>query len=193
LDDYNFQEYDFENPPRIQAIAEALVCGIAGGYLYNRLIKALDLKGDEKILDFGCGGGFLAKRLMKSLNEKGRLTCLDSSSFYIKKAKKRLSRYDERIEFIAKDIREAEISDGSFDIIVINYVLHDIKPGKRSGLIKILARKLQYGKKLCIHEPTKPDHGISLEELNSLFSNAGLVQKDFDVFRSQYIGCWEKV
>ena len=192
MDDYRFTQYDFERPPRIQLIAEELIFGLLGNLLwYGPLVRFIDLKGTEKMLDFGCGSGFLMKCLARSLLKDGKVTGIDSSKFYIQRAKKKLDGFN-NIELIEGDINHIDVPDYSFDVITINYVIHDIAPGKRTAVIMKLAEKLNNTGRIYISEPTKKSHGIAASELRKLFCKSGLREADFKENRKRYIGCWER-
>lgn len=188
--EYAFADYDFENPSFLFRIEDALK-GALGFFLYNPFLSKFALKGDENILDFGCGGGAGAKFLLKRLNEKGRVTCLDTSQFWMERAMKRLSK-NGNVSFICGDIRDSGISDGTFDIISIVHVLHDVRPEEREETVVVLARKLKAGGKLFLIEPTKPSHGMPVSEIEMLMKRAGLTELEKTVKKNSFFGAYAR-
>lgn len=188
MDDSGYREYDFNGPPKIQSIAEGLICGLAGRFIYRPILEFLELRGDESILDFGCGGGFLIKRISNLFGSDLRITGVDTSRFYIDTARKRL-KDKKNVRLFCGKLDRVLSEKESFDIITINYVLHDIKPDKRNN---VLGSLVKYGKRILIHEPLRPYHGIKLEELKSLLLSNGIKEKKSKKNRSRYIGMWEK-
>lgn len=56
------------------------------GY-YRNFVESFDMKGDEKVLDFGCGPGATSKFIAQILEKGGgELTCLDLSKIWIERA-----------------------------------------------------------------------------------------------------------
>ena len=62
------------------------------------------------------------------------------------------------VDFKLGKIDEVDIPDGSYDAVVIHYVLHDIEPELREDILQNLAQKLKINGKIYIREPIG-DHG----------------------------------
>ena len=57
-------------------------------FLYKNYIRTLNLKGNERVLDFGSGSGAGSKHLAKILQKSGgHITCIDISKYWTEKAK----------------------------------------------------------------------------------------------------------
>ena len=189
---YEFEERDFKHPSVLFVLEDALKGLIGGPLLYYPYFKTFGLKGDEKVLDFGCGGGAGSRCLLKFLNQRGRLTCVDTSNFWVDKAKKRLDKYS-NVECRAGDIRELDIPDSSFDVVSVIHVIHDIPPAERRDTVKALAQKLKKDGTVFVREPTKRSHGMPVEEILVLFSEAGLKETDSKATKSEYMGRFQKL
>jgi ubiquinone/menaquinone biosynthesis C-methylase UbiE len=187
---YTFTEVDFEHPSFLFRLEDRLK-GFLGFPLYNPFISLFDLRGNERILDFGCGSGAGSLYLLRKLKDNGSITCLDISEFWINRAKKRLSGFS-NVTFMRGDIRRIGIPDGSFDIISIVHVIHDIHPRERESTVRSLAAKLKSEGRLFIYEPIRPSHGISIAEVKKLMKNAGLRDKKAILKKSSYIGQFDK-
>jgi len=149
------------------------------------------LKGNEKVLDFGCGGGTGSRSLLKILNKGGHLTCVDVSRYWINVTKKRLAGYD-NVTCLEGDIRELDITDSSFDVISIVHVIHDIAPAERQSVVDVITQKLAKQGVLYVREPVRKSHGIAVEELRALFSNAGLAVISYKTTKSEYTAAFRK-
>ena len=166
--------------------------GLLGGpLLYNPYFKTFGLKGNERILDFGCGGGAGSRCLANLLSKGGHLTCVDVSSYWIAKARKRLGKYS-NVECKSGDIRELDIPDSSFDIISTIHVVHVISPAERQDIVKTLSQKLKAGGLFFIREPVKKSHGMPVEEIRTLLSGAGLKEIEHKETKSEYMGKYQK-
>jgi len=130
LSNNEFKGYDFEHPSALFVLEDRLKGLLGGLLLYNPYFKTFGLKGNETVLDFGCGGGAGSRCLANLLSKDGHLTCIDASSYWIEKARKRLDRYS-NVECKVGDIRELDIPDSSFDVISAMHVIHDIAPVER--------------------------------------------------------------
>lgn len=186
--DYTFVQADFENPPPLEVFLEDTVKAVLGGPLcYNRHIKKFGLRGDEVVLDFGCGSGVAARSMAKQLRNGGRLVCLDTSQFWIERARQRLREFD-NVEYKRGDIRELNLPRGTFEVIAVFHVLHDIPPGERQSTVQTLAATLKRDGALQVNEPTRISHGIAVAEIRRLMAYAGLVEVEGESGRSAYTG-----
>jgi 2-polyprenyl-3-methyl-5-hydroxy-6-metoxy-1,4-benzoquinol methylase len=146
---------------------------IMKGY-YRKFVRSLDLRGDERVLDFGCGPGAASKFIAQTLQKgKGELTCFDISEKWIARANKNLGRFS-NVEYQTQDIRTWEKKNGYYDTVVVHIMLHDIPQLERPEVIKALAQKMKRGATLIIREPTKEGHGIRPEEIQGLMTTNGL-------------------
>jgi len=192
MSDYEFKEHDFEHPSVLFAMEDMLKILIGGLLFYNPYFKTFALRGNEKVLDFGCGGGAGSRCLANLLREGGHLTCVDISRFWIGKAAKRLEKYS-NVECISGDIRELDLPDSSFDVISIIHVIHDIAPADRQGTVAALSRKMKQGGLLFIKERIEKSHGMPVDEIRTILSDAGLKEIECEETRSEYIGKYQKV
>jgi len=191
LSNSEFKGYDFEHPSTLFILEDKLKGLLGGPLLYNPYFKTFGLKGNESVLDFGCGGGAGSLCLARLLSKDGHLTCVDLSRHWIEKAGKRLAKYD-NVECKSGDIRELDISDSSFDVISMIHVIHDIAPTERQSIVRILSQKLKGGGLLFIREPIKKSHGMPVEEIRALLSDAGLTEIEHKETKSEYIGKYQK-
>lgn len=173
---------------------------IIGRPIYRKLINNLDLKGDERVLDFGSGPGAASKYIAHDLLKgNGQLTCVDISKVWIGIIKKRLKKYS-NVEFKLGDISETDIEVGSYDVILINFVLHDVEEGVRQRTVNALSSAMKETGKLFIKEPTRKSHGMPAEEIRELMTRGGLKEIYFKTEKSftgppgpKYSGVFGKV
>ena len=191
MGNYEFKGYDFEHPSTLFVLEDKLKGLFGGPLLYNPYFKTFRLKGNESVLDFGCGGGAGSRCLANLLSKDGHLTCVDLSGYWVAKAGKRLEKYS-NVDCKSGDIRELDISDSSFDVISTIHVVHDIAPTERQDIMKTLSQKLKVGGFLFIREPTKKSHGMPVEEIRALLSDAGLNEIEHKETESEYMGRYKK-
>lgn len=191
MQEYKFKQVNFDNPSFPHVLEDGLKNLIGEPFFYKPYFTTFGLKGDEVALDFGCGGGVSSRCLRKLLTKQGHLTCVDTSDYWINKAKKRLQKYT-NVECKSGDIRELDIPDNTYDVISILFVIHDIVPVERQDIINSLSRKLKGNGTLFIREPIKKSHGMPVEEIRALLSDAGLQEIKHKITRSGYMGEYQK-
>jgi len=191
MTEYAFKQVDFDKPSFLFKLEDKLK-GLFGGFFYMPFIKGFHLKGNERVLDFGCGGGVEARYLLKHLGKEGHLTCVDISSYWIERAKKRLKKYP-NAECIKGDIRNMTLHENSFDVIVTVHVIHDIAPEERKDFIHALSKKIKPGGIFFIWEPIKVSHGMPVEEIRELLTRAGFKESSHQQTKSAYKGKFLKI
>ena len=174
-----FKEIDFNKPSFLFKLSDSLVYLFGGAGFYNKYIESIPLTGSESILDFGSGGGNAAKILITRIPD-GHLTCLEPSTCWIKRLRKRLGTF-ENVTFINDYIENTDISDNTFDIILIHHVLHDIHPVKRPKVLKQLSKILKPDGRIYIREPMKKSHGMPYEEIRQLFKDIDRNEHEFSI------------
>lgn len=176
----------FDNPGRLEVAMEEIVYRF-GGSLYRNYLRTLGLEGNERVLEFGSGGGGCSRQLLYMLAGEGTLTCVDTSKYWMERAKKRL-RGNDNVTFLQGDIRRLAVAEGSFDCVIVHLVLHDIKQKERQGTVDALAAALRQGGTLFIREPTGEHHGMPAAEIRALMNNAGLSETAYSHGKSLLIG-----
>ncbi len=89
----------------------------------NKILKELNLKGNETILDLGCGDGKITNQLAEMV-PAGQVIGIDASSGMIETALK--EKKLQNVHFEKKDINEINYLN-KFDLIFSNATLHWIK------------------------------------------------------------------
>jgi ubiquinone/menaquinone biosynthesis C-methylase UbiE len=184
--EYSFKQPDFDNPSFFFRLEDRLK-RLFGRAFYKSFMDDFALKGSEHVLDFGCGGGVESRFVLESLRDGGRLTCVDLSDYWLRKAKKRLKKYPNAV-CLQGDIRHLDIPDSAFDLIFTIHVIHDISPADRQSTVNALARKLKSGSPFYIWEPIKTSHGMAVGEIRDLLLKAELRESSFTQTKSAYKG-----
>lgn len=138
---------------------------------YNRsFLKSLELKGNERILEYGSGPGFISKLISRKL-KSGKLTCYDISKVWITIAQDKLSPLS-NVEFNFNDL--SNLKSNSYDKIIIHYVFHDVPANERKSQAEKLYDLLKKDGELIIREPIAFYHGVSVEEIKAIMKMVGL-------------------
>lgn len=155
---------------------EVLVTRAAGALVhsvYEDYVNSLELRGDERVLDFGSGAGaparYLADRLLPG---GGQLTCLDISHVWLDVCRQHLHDTP-NVTFVLGDITTLDLPPASFDAVFIHFVLHDIPAGERLPIVAALARVLTPDGRVFIREPKR---FIAPGEVKALWEAEGLTE-----------------
>jgi trans-aconitate 2-methyltransferase len=87
------------------------------------VLDRLALAGDETVLDAGCGSGRVTEQLLERL-PLGRAIALDASPAMIREARRRLARFDGRVEYLVADLGRPVPIDRTVDAIVSTATFH---------------------------------------------------------------------
>ena len=125
------------------ALAGASMLGTAGLMLWSskigklrkreRLLDALDLRGDEILLDVGCGRGLLLIAAARRL-PNGTAIGIDlwqsadqsDNRAEMTRANAKAEGVAERVEIRTGDIRDLPFADGTLDVVVSSLAIHNI-------------------------------------------------------------------
>ncbi|NLN65088.1 MAG: class I SAM-dependent methyltransferase [Clostridiaceae bacterium] len=165
----------FHEPPTLEVCINRVAVKTFARRYYKDLVNAVNLKGNERVLDFGSGAGgpavFIAKQLEKA---GGWLTCVDVSHKWIRCAKRNLQAY-RNVDFKLGYIGDVDIQENSYDMINIHFVMHEIPVESRSETAAVLYKKLKKGGLVFMREPVYDDNAI--KELVALFEKQGMKKK----------------
>ena len=117
----------------------------------DMVLKELNIRSGQTILDAGCGSGYMSKEFSKILNNTGKVYALDPDKAAIEMLKKETNGTN--IEPITGDItKETKIGDSSVDLIYLSTVFHGFSEGEIDGFQKEVKRLLKPNAVLAIVE-----------------------------------------
>jgi ubiquinone/menaquinone biosynthesis C-methylase UbiE len=84
----------------------------------RRIVDALDIRPDDRVLEIGCGHGVAATLVCERL-DGGRLTAIDRSRRMIEAAARRNAAHVAAgsAEFLVAALEQAELGDRRFDVV----------------------------------------------------------------------------
>ena len=187
---------NYSKPGSLNLYMQQALRPISKRYLYASYVNELPLKNNDRILEFGSGIGAMAELLAKKLDD-GQLTCIDISNRYLSLAQRNLKDYP-NVSFLKGRLVDVELNDDVFDAVNVHFVLHDVPESNRSVILHQMFTILRPGGKVFIREPLKKSHGMSVDEIKDLFSNAGfcpIYQKEqkIKLFGDVFTACYAKI
>jgi ubiquinone/menaquinone biosynthesis C-methylase UbiE len=161
-------------PPKLEVSINQFAAKTFAKPYHRDFVNILNLKGNEKVLDYGSGPGGPANLIAKKLSKgNGSLTCVDISQRWLECAKKMLSKY-RNVDFHLGHISKVDVKSNEYDIIGIHFVIHDIPESDRNEIAASLADKLKKGGLLYMREPVSDIK--QAEKMMGLFEKAGMKQ-----------------
>jgi arsenite methyltransferase len=149
-------------------IGAVLLLSTAGIYVHTtrrgkflvwaRLLRRLDLRGDERVLDVGCGRGAVLTMIAKLLPRGHAVgidlwSTADQSGNGPDAARRNIESEGvrDRCELVTGDMRSMPLDDASFDVVVSSIAIHNVldREGRRRAIDEI-ARVLKPGGRVAI-------------------------------------------
>jgi len=124
----------------------------------NKVVRSLALRGDEQVLDVGCGHGLMLITAAKYLT-RGKAVGVDiwqqadqaGNSAEATLANVRWEGVADRVELRDGDARDLPFADGTFDVVLSSWALHNIYDSAgRAQAIREIVRVLKPGGRLAI-------------------------------------------
>lgn len=119
------------------------------------LVKAINLKPTQKVLDGCCGYGSVTKWLFRDTSKDITRTCsfflLDNSAVQIERAKENL-KDETNIVYVVGDMGVLPYENNFFDTIIIKMGLHENPKDVQSEIVREVFRVLKPGGKFVIWE-----------------------------------------
>jgi ubiquinone/menaquinone biosynthesis C-methylase UbiE len=141
----------------------------------NVILKALNIKTGQAILDAGCGNGHMSKIFSDAVSKSGKVYALDPDEYFIEVLKNETKGTN--IEAMVGDITmPTKLKQSSLDFIYLSTVIHGFSKKQIQGFLCEIKRLLKPDSKLAIVEiekketPFGPPMGLrfSPEELKEI-------------------------
>jgi len=118
------------------------------------ILKELNIRSGQTILDAGCGNGYMSKEFSKLLNNTGKVYALDPDKAALEILKQETKGTN--IETIEGNIsKKTQIKSSSVDLIYLSTVFHGFSEGEIHGFQKEVNRLLKSNAVLSIVEIKK--------------------------------------
>jgi ubiquinone/menaquinone biosynthesis C-methylase UbiE len=120
------------------------------------ILKALNIKAGQTILDAGCGNGYMSMLFSGEVSQSGKVYALDTNESFIKALRNEINGTN--IEAIVGDITApTRIKQSSLDLIYISTVVHVFSQKQMQGFIREVRRLLKPDGWLAVVEIEKKE------------------------------------
>ncbi len=120
------------------------------------IIKALNIKPGQTILDAGCGNGYMSKLFSDEVSQSGKVYALDPDKYFIEILKNETKGTN--IEAMERDVTTpTKLEQSSVDLIYISTVIHGFSQQQMRGFIREAKRLLKPDALLAIVEIEKKE------------------------------------
>ena len=110
---------------KIGSIQQILTATNVGILRRQAIIKELNLKKGQTVIDIGCGGGHLVEEISMCIGSSGKAIGVDPSEFQIKTAKERCKNLP-NVQFLCSNASDINIDKSSCDAVTFTQTLEYI-------------------------------------------------------------------
>ena len=115
------------------------------------VLKALNIRSGQTILDAGCGSGYMSKEFSKLLNNTGRVYALDPEKGVIEILTQE-TKGTNIVTIVGEITQRTQIKDSSVDLIYLSTVFHGFSKDEINGFQEEVKRLLKPDAVLAIVE-----------------------------------------
>jgi ubiquinone/menaquinone biosynthesis C-methylase UbiE len=163
------------------------------GRFRRQLVELAGVREGERVLDVGCGTGSLAIAASRAVGKSGSVIGIDPSPEFIRRAAAKARRARMNATFQAGAAQDLPFEDGSFDVVMCTFVLHQLPPAALHKAAAEMARVVQPGGRVLIvdiggeqgarqtvHVRAAARHGVhlfDLREATPMLGHIGLTER----------------
>jgi SAM-dependent methyltransferase len=137
----------------------------------GRVIDAVQLEPDTRLLDVGCGTGVLLARAAYA-EPSAVLIGIDEDEEYIEMARTRVLNAPGIVEINHGRAQGLPFTDGYFDVVTCNFLLSTLAAEDRAAVLAECLRVLKYGGRIVAAEPAASDCSVLRVSTNAALSIA---------------------
>lgn len=178
-------EYSYE-PSRLEIILTNFLGLTLLQKYYGNFVKGLDIKENDKVLDFCSGSGIIAGKAAGCL-KRGQLIYADVSEKWLANAAEKIHRFHMAKPYHIKEL-SGLILKGYYDKIIVHFTLHDLPDSLQMKIIKQLIHNLKPSGLLIIREPNAKRHGVKLFRIINLLESEKAVCYSYSIRKEPIVG-----
>jgi ubiquinone/menaquinone biosynthesis C-methylase UbiE len=134
----------------------------------DRVLQESGIARDSVVLEVGAGNGFFTEVLAERARKVHAVELQDGM---VRKLKKRVARFDEKVSILRCDIAACGIEDNGADVCLMYYSFHEVKD--KAGAAGNISRALKAGGLLSIFEPSIEVNKEEMRRTAEIFEDIG--------------------
>ena len=138
----------------------------------DKIVRDSMIGKDSTVLEVGAGNGFLTEAIAETAR---KIVIAELQEGMVKKLRKRVEKYGDKIEIITADISSARLETGFADVCILYYCFHEISD-QPAAVINI-SKSVKNEGILSIYEPTVEVGKKAMEETVNMFNNEGFIKE----------------
>ena len=138
----------------------------------NKITSECGVNPTSIVLEVGSGNGFVTEILAE---RAGKVYALELQEGMIKKLRKRVHRFGNKVEIIHSDIAAYEVQKPFADVCIMYYSFHEVSRKPESA--RNIAKAVRVNGLLSIYEPTIEVTEKGMRETINLFISVGFVKE----------------
>ena len=134
----------------------------------DRVLQESGITPDSVVLEVGAGNGFFTEALAE---RAGKVYAVELQEGMVRRLKKRVARFGEKVIILRCDIAVCEIGDTIADSCLLYYSFHEVKD--KGGAAGTISRALRAGGILSIYEPSIEVNREEMRRTAGIFEDIG--------------------
>lgn len=134
----------------------------------SRVLDESCITRDAVVLEIGAGNGFFTEAIAERAK---RVIAVELQQGMVRKLRKRVQRFGDRVEIVLKDIASADLAHELADVCLLYYSFHEI--ARQEEAAAVIARTVKRNGVLSIYEPSVEVSSRDMEGTISLFQSLG--------------------
>jgi ubiquinone/menaquinone biosynthesis C-methylase UbiE len=134
----------------------------------DKVLKESGIAHDSVVLEVGAGNGFFTEALAERAR---KVYAVEVQDGMVRKLKKRVARFDEKVSILQCDIAACVIGDTIADACLLYYSFHEVKD--KGGAAGNISRALKAGGVLSIYEPSIEVNKGEMRKTVEIFEDIG--------------------
>lgn len=138
----------------------------------KKVIAASRVTSDSIVFEIGAGNGFLTETLAEYAQ---KVYALELQAGMVKKLKKRIARFGNKVEVIHSDIAAYRVQESFADVCIMYYSFHEVR--RKTEAARNIADAVKMNGLLSIYEPTIEVSKSGMGKTTDLFAGAGFTEE----------------
>jgi len=138
----------------------------------HKIIRDSLIQSDSTVLEIGAGNGFLTEAIAETA---GKIVIAEIQEGMVRKLRKRVGKYGNKIEIITADISSVNLETGFVDVCLLYYCFHEISD--QPAAVHNIAKSVKRNGILSIYEPTVEVGKKAMASTVKMFTDTGFIQE----------------